>query len=86
MEKRSSNGRDSRVKVVTDELPPKTVRIILQKNIGTLKVRGIVTGNLYIFHNAGCELDVDARDLSDLLSKKRGGCCNSPASPYFALV
>ena len=93
MESRSFDGRTSELgKVVTDKPivtridEPKTTRIVLQRNIGTMIVRGNVTGTEYRFYGAGYQLDVANEDLEDLLSKKRGGCCGSVASPYFVLV
>lgn len=93
MESRSFDDRTSKLGTVVKDEPivtrieqPKTTRIVLQRNIGTLIMKGAVTGNEYRFYGAGYELDVANEDLPDLLSKKRGGCCGSTASPYFSLV
>ena len=98
MEKRSFDDRTSKwvdEKVVKDEPivtpkieEPKTslARIVLQHNIGTLIVQGAVSGNVYRFYGAGYSLEVDTRDLPELLARKRGGCCGSEANPYFSLV
>lgn len=44
-----------------------------------LMYKGQVTGQLYIWEQAGAIVDVDARDLPELLSKKIGetSCCGS---------
>jgi hypothetical protein len=38
---------------------------------------GYVTGNSYVFNGAGSVVDVDERDVENLLSKRQGGrqCC-----------
>ena len=90
MDKRSSDEwNGERVKViepVTEEI--KTVRLVLQKALN-LKVFGSVTGKEYFFPGAGSVLDVDERDVSELLQKgaNRRSCCGgSPPSPYFSVL
>ena len=93
MEKRSLDERDSkRVEVVKEKpvkrLTPKTIRIVLarRKKVNT---KGSVTGKMYSFSGAGSILDVDERDVPDLLAKGVGGtsCCSGvPTSPYFEIV
>ena len=96
MEKRSFVSRDSeRVEVVIDDAPvkleaetPKTVRLILQKNLNPLKILGPVTGILYVFLGAGYVLEVDDRDAKIMLEKGRtpSCCAGTISSPYFSLV
>lgn len=96
MEKRSFISRDSkRVEVVIDDVPvkleaetPKTVRLILQKNLNPLKILGPVTGILYVFCGAGYILEVDDRDAKIMLEKGRtySCCAGTLSSPYFSLV
>jgi len=52
-----------------------------------LKIRGSVTGNEYFFRGAGSVVDVDERDVSKLLEKKRNNSCCSGmlGQPYFGL-
>ena len=42
-----------------------------------LKATGYVTGNSYVFNGAGSVVDVDERDVEQLLEKRQGGrqCC-----------
>lgn len=95
MEKRSFASRDSkRVEVVIDDAPvikaetPKTVRLILQKNLNPLKINGPVTGILYVFSGAGSVLEVDDQDAKIMLERGRttSCCAGTPSSPYFSLV
>ena len=96
MEKRSFvSGNSERVEVVIDDAPvtleaetPKTVLLILQKNLNPLKIIGPVTGMLYVFLGAGYVLEVDDRDANVMLEKGRiSSCCaGTISSPYFSLV
>lgn len=65
----------------------KTVRLVLQKNV-RLKIKGSVTGNEYVFDDAGAELDVDERDAPVMLAKRNmNPCCSGTYdSPYFIKV
>ncbi len=94
MEKRSPDERDSkRVKVVKEKpvkrFAPKTIQIVLSRN-KKVTIIGSVTGNVYVFPNAGAILDVDERDAPVLLAKGAGrmSCCSPGqfASPYFRLM
>ncbi len=64
-----------------------TVRLVLLHPV-KLKIRGTVTGIIYIFSGAGYELDVDKRDAEEFLSRPgRMSCCTGQReSPYFSLV
>ena len=104
MEERSFDERDSvRVKVAEEKpleekppkkakpvkkVVPKTVQIVLARNKRVTTI-GSVTGDVYVFPNAGAILDVDERDAPSLLAKGAGknSCCSGqPASPYFRLI
>lgn len=53
-----------------------TVRLTLLID-AKINVRGNVSGKQYVFDGAGSVVDVDARDVDDLLKKRQGGrqCC-----------
>jgi len=90
-------GRSERVKVTRKSVkktvkkaPIKTVRVRLLKNIRLNKI-GAATGIRYSFEFAGSEVDIDERDLPELLAKTTGTTCcgegqNMSPSPYFELV
>ena len=42
-----------------------------------VRVQGSVSGKMYVFSGAGSIVDVDKRDMNDLLQKRQGGrqCC-----------
>jgi len=44
-----------------------------------IRVQGSVSGKSYVFSGAGSIVDVDKRDVNDLLQKRQGGrqCCGS---------
>jgi len=44
-----------------------------------VQVQGSVSGKTYVFSGAGSIVDVDKRDVNDLLQKRQGGrqCCGS---------
>lgn len=52
----------------------KRVQLAIDANV---KVVGSVTGNRYVFNGAGSVVDVDERDVDNLLEKRQGGrrCC-----------
>ena len=85
MAKRSIDERNSRWVKVEDA--PETVQLRLMKNV-TLKIRGSVTGNEYIFRGAGSVLNVDARDVPEFLSRVRpDSCCGgTKGAPIFSLA
>ena len=90
MEKRSTYEWNS--KRVEEEEPvieeaPKTVRLVLNKNL-LLKIRGPITGTLYVFNGGGSSLEVDERDAVEMLQKGiRKSCCGGAApSPYFTVL
>jgi hypothetical protein len=41
----------------------------------TVEVTGTVSNTKYVFHGAGTALEVDERDVDELLNKKRGRAC-----------
>jgi len=96
MDERSFVSRDSeRVEVVINDEPvileaesPKTVRLILQKNLNPMRILGPVTGILYVFLGAGSILEVDDQDARIMLEKGRipSCCAGNISSPYFSLV
>lgn len=55
-----------------------------------VKVTGYVTGNSYLFNGAGSVVDVDERDVQNLLEKRQGGrqCCGGTdyGNAMFSLV
>lgn len=60
--------------------------VVLTKDL-TMNVIGSVTGIRYIWNGAGSVVDVDERDLPELLSKQGGkSCCGSIPTPYFMIV
>ena len=91
MDERSFVSRDSeRVEVVINDAPvsPKTIQLILQKNLNPMRILGPVTGTLYVFQGAGSILEVDYRDAPIMLEKGRtpSCCAGNISSPYFSLV
>lgn len=41
----------------------------------TVEVTGTVSNTKYVFHGAGTTLEIDERDVDELLNKKRGRAC-----------
>lgn len=94
MAKRSSTeriGSTSRVKV--EEISPQeeeisTVLVVLQRNLN-LNYIGKSTGTRYVFNGAGSTVEVDVRDVDEMLKKganQKSCCSGSSISPYFSLV
>lgn len=94
MESRVSNSGDSEwVKVEPEVIefdlaeegsPSKPV--VLTKDL-IMNVIGSATGVRYTWNGAGSVVDVDERDLPELLSKRGGkSCCGSIPTPYFMIV
>jgi hypothetical protein len=54
----------------------------------TVEVTGTVSNTKYVFHGAGTALEVDERDVDELLNKKRGrACCGGiSGTSIFALA
>lgn len=74
--------------LVDFDLPgPVVQQLVLLKDL-TLIIRGSVSGNEYRFNGAGSIVDVDERDVEELLRKdSRRSCCGSDQpTPYFSLV
>jgi len=66
---------------------PETIPLILMKDL-VLTCAGAVTGIIYQFNRAGSIVEVDRRDVENMLSKRRGtaSCCGSYSSPYFEIA
>ena len=90
MEKRSFSEW---VGIVEDELeevssiqvkqePPASVWLRSQYP-GNVIVEGKVSGNRYVFNGSNSTLEVDARDVPEMLEKRFGGnsCCGSGVGP-----
>jgi len=70
------------------EYKPKTVRLVLQKR-KKVKTKGSVSGKEYFFDGAGSDVEVDERDVPELLAKGAGrkNCCGgAQPTPYFQIV
>lgn len=50
---------------------------IVNKFPATISLKGLITGKLYVWNGAGTVIEVDSRDVDDLLTKKIGetACC-----------
>jgi hypothetical protein len=60
--------------------------IVLTKDL-IMNVVGAATGVRYTWNGAGSVVDVDERDLPELLSKRGGrSCCGSIPTPYFMIL
>jgi hypothetical protein len=66
---------------------PKTIRIMLMIDM-LLTCQGAVTGKTYQFNRGGSVVEVDRRDVENMLTKGRNttSCCGSISSPYFEIV
>jgi len=87
-EEKEEEEKPSFISKKAEEYKPKTVRLALQKN-KKVRVFGSVTGAEYFFNGAGTELDVDERDVPQLLEKgiNQKSCCSGVEnSPYFVIV
>lgn len=88
MEKRSIDERNSERVEVTLQEPPKTVRLVLLKDLKFITT-GRYTGKIYEFAKAGTEMDIDYEDAQILLQIRRKPCRSCPtvgSSPYFEIV
>jgi hypothetical protein len=92
MEKRSKNEWFSEPERVNVEPPVieeiSTVRIILLRQL-IVNYTGKVTGKLYKFPGAGSIVEVDKRDVDQMLQygANRHSCCSgSEISPYFRIL
>lgn len=60
--------------------------VVLTKDL-IMQVVGAVSGVLYTWNGAGSVVNVDERDLPELLSKRGGrSCCGSIPTPYFMIL
>lgn len=61
--------------------------LVLTKNVH-LKIKGSVTGNLYVFAGAGSVVIVDEQDVPAMLAKTVGSrsCCGDKPSHYFQIA
>ena len=69
---------DQPVERVVEVKSYKSATVAVQSLIdATIKATGYVTGNSYVFNGAGSVVDVDERDVEQLLEKRQGGrqCC-----------
>lgn len=53
---------------------PAFVRVVCLID-ATVEVTGTVSETKYVFHGAGTALEVDERDVDELINKKRGRAC-----------
>lgn len=95
MEIRSDSNRDSKLedkKTTRKKSPPKPkieYKELQLRHEAIYKIKGPVTGRLYVFEGAGAIRNVDSRDVEGLLSKLKGEkCCNGVLGPQpvFRLV
>ena len=74
------------VEVTVANMAPETYNIVrIVNKIGArVKYPGAVTGKLYIWERAGAVVNVDERDVPDLLTKTLGKkrCCGSANSNF----
>lgn len=84
-------GNSKRVKV---EIEPtvqlrETVKVVLLQPV-RMKYTGTVTGQKYLWNGAGSVIEVDVKDLEELLKKKTRPCLTCSGllvgTPYFELV
>jgi hypothetical protein len=78
-----SVGEEIAYKKVEEVIAPPRERVESEKLVllidAKVQVQGSVSGKSYVFSGAGSIVDVDKRDVNDLLQKRQGGrqCCGS---------
>lgn len=79
------NARKSSIKEQEPDI--ETVPVMLMKSM-ILKMTGKVTGKEYIFNGGGSIVDIDVRDMENLLENNKPipSCCGSYSSPNFEVL
>jgi len=72
---------------VEEVSPYGTTRLMLVKEL-TLKIVGKVSGNQYVFHGAGSQVNVLNEDVEGMIHKISTveSCCGDKPQPYFQIV
>ena len=91
MAKRSNDEWNGELEeeIIEEIKAPELVPLMLMKDL-RVKIRGSITGKLYIFGGGGSIVNVDKEDVEKMLTKMSGKCGNCPGSvgstPYFSIA